>query len=82
MPWWRWPGTELRFYWKSPDHLARHKVAGCDEAVPDCTYQELEHAVVGVVLLHHDLHQAWGRPGHGLGGERGVVDEALAHGAG
>lgn len=37
-------GTELRFYWSAPAHLADAKVVGPEDVVPDCTYRELEHA--------------------------------------
>ncbi len=36
-------GTELRFYWSVPEHLAESKVAGPEGIVPDATYKELEH---------------------------------------
>ena len=37
-------GTELRFYWSAPEHLAEAKVVGPEGIVPDCTYKDLEHA--------------------------------------
>jgi len=37
------PGTELRFSWAAPEHLAGLKAAGPEGVVPDCTYGDLEH---------------------------------------
>jgi ribonucleoside-triphosphate reductase (formate) len=38
------PGTELRFYWTAPPHLASLKAVGPDSEVTERSYADMEHA--------------------------------------